>query len=259
MRIRRLIVCLDGTWNNRDDSTNVLHHFSLTRECLEQRCNGGTVTQLRYYHPGVGTGPLDRITGGGFGFGLEANIRDAYNWLIQNYQDGDASTETPPDEIYIFGFSRGAYTARSLVGFIGTCGLLRRGAPLTVTELWQNYCILGLEREERGGGSSRRLFGSPPKSFRRITDLVWDPWLVSAKDPQKPGGVPGARTTDLSPTEQLLVRWSRRVKITYLDCTILSGPWGGTRWPSPGCAANWPFTTIYAPRPSFRRHDTRWP
>ena len=133
--IRRLTVCLDGTWNNRDDSTNVLHHFALTSECRDRKVLGDRVTQLKLYLEGVGTGSLDAITGGGFGFGLETNVRAAYNWLVQNYEDETAFT--PADEIYIFGFSRGAFTARSLVGFISTCGLLRRGAPLTVNELWR--------------------------------------------------------------------------------------------------------------------------
>jgi uncharacterized protein (DUF2235 family) len=55
------------------------------------------------------------------------------NWLVENFRDCDDRHQT--DEIYIFGFSRGAYTARSLAGFIGQCGLLRRGAPVTVEQL----------------------------------------------------------------------------------------------------------------------------
>ncbi len=87
--IRRLVVCLDGTWNNRDDSTNVLHHFALTPECRDRKVVGDSVTQLKLYLEGVGTGPLDAITGGGFGFGLETNVRAAYNWLVQNYRGRD--------------------------------------------------------------------------------------------------------------------------------------------------------------------------
>jgi uncharacterized protein (DUF2235 family) len=214
--IRRLVVCLDGTWNNRDDSTNVLHHFALTPECREKRVGNDIVTQLKFYLEGVGTGPLDSITGGGFGFGLETNVRAAYNWLVQNYQDETAFT--PADEIYIFGFSRGAFTARSLVGFISTCGLLRRGAPLTVNELWGTYCLIGRAREHHSGPLTD-LFPDPPVEFRRITDLVWDPWLVRQKEalaPRPPGHLPGQRAATLNPTEELLIRWSRRVKITYL-------------------------------------------
>ncbi|MGD0778640.1 MAG: DUF2235 domain-containing protein, partial [Candidatus Solibacter sp.] len=139
---KRLIVCLDGTWNQQDSSTNVLHHFNLVRDGVDPESG---LVQKKYYHPGVGTDTFDSVTGGGFGFGLEKNVRDAYNWLVENYSDADPDK---PDEVYIFGFSRGAYTARSLVGFIGECGLLRRGAPVTVRELWDAYCILGRDREK---------------------------------------------------------------------------------------------------------------
>src|SRR6202008_2265894 len=102
------------------------------------------VVQMKYYHQGVGTNTFDSVTGGGFGLGLEENVRDAYNWLVATYSDSDPDH---PDEVYIFGFSRGAYTARSLVGFIGECGLLRRGAPIPVGQLWGDYCILGRQKE----------------------------------------------------------------------------------------------------------------
>ena len=213
--IRRLVLCLDGTWNNRSDSTNVLHHFSLAYECNKEERDGICVTQQRFYNPGIGTGPLDRITGGGFGLGLEAHVRDAYDWLVQNYEDGDERVGKAADEIYIFGFSRGAYEARSLVGFISTCGLLRRGAPLTVNQLWTNYCILGREREERDGFWTS-VFGRAVPDFRRISSLVRDPWLIRKEDKLIPDGVTGQRVDNLNFTEKLLVRWSRRVKITYL-------------------------------------------
>ena len=232
--IRRLIVCLDGTWNNRDDSTNVLHHFALTSECRERKVHGDSVTQLKLYLEGVGTGPLDAITGGGFGFGLETNVRAAYNWLVQNYEDETAFT--PADEIYIFGFSRGAFTARSLVGFVSTCGLLRRGAPLTVNELWRTYCLIGRAREHHSGPLTD-LFPDPPLAFRRITDLVWDPWLIRKKEaaaPRPAGHLPGQRAATLNPTEELLVRWSRRVKITYLGVYDTVGAVGWDALAIPG-------------------------
>jgi uncharacterized protein (DUF2235 family) len=232
--IRRLVVCLDGTWNNRDDSTNVLHHFALTPECRDRKVTGDSVTQLKLYLEGVGTGPLDAITGGGFGFGLETNVRAAYNWLVQNFEDETAFT--PADEIYIFGFSRGAFTARSLVGFIGTCGLLRRGAPLTVNELWRTYCLIGRAREHHSGPLTD-LFPDPPLAFRRITDLVWDPWLIRQKEaaaPRAPGHPPGQRAASLNPTEELLVRWSRRVKITYLGVYDTVGAVGWDALAIPG-------------------------
>jgi uncharacterized protein (DUF2235 family) len=232
--IRRLALCLDGTWNNRDDSTNVLHHFGLATECRDAPLGSDTVTQLKFYLEGVGTGPLDKITGGGFGFGLETNVRAAYNWLVQNFED--ATPLKLADEIYIFGFSRGAFTARSLVGFISTCGVLRRGAPLTVNELWQNYCLLGREREHHVGPLTA-LFGESAPEFRRLPDLLWDPWRLSKdeiEEAKRTNRVPGLRVHDLKDKEQLLVRWSRRVQITYLGVYDTVGAVGWDALAIPG-------------------------
>ncbi len=216
--LRRLIVCLDGTWNNEDDSTNVLHHYNLVVEG-EVGTGDRSTTQKKHYFRGVGTGPLDRITGGGFGFGLEQNVRDAYNWLVEHYEESD-----PVDEIYIFGFSRGAYTARSLVGFIGTYGLLRRGAPLSVGQLWENYCILGRRRENRNGPWDR-LFAKKENVPRQISTLVIDPWLLpGTRSPAKAEGR----------SEELLVEWSRRVKITYLGIYETVGAIGWDAMAIPG-------------------------
>jgi uncharacterized protein (DUF2235 family) len=232
--IRRLALCLDGTWNSRDDSTNVLHHFGLATECKDHPLGTDTVTQLKFYLEGVGTGPLDKITGGGFGFGLEPNVRAAYNWLVQNFED--ATPLKQADEIFIFGFSRGAFTARSLVGFIATCGLLRRGAPLTVTQLWQNYCLIGRQREHHTGALTA-LFGESHPEFRRLPELVWDPWLIDKSEADAVRGtnrVAGLRVSDLNDTEELLVRWSRRVQITYLGVYDTVGAVGWDALAIPG-------------------------
>jgi len=221
---KRLVVCLDGTWNNSDDSTNVLQHFALAVNGAPPD-GDGTIIQTKHYIEGVGTGVLDSISGGGFGFGLEQNVRKAYDWLVANYHDGDEVTEA--DEIYIFGFSRGAYTARSLVGFIATCGILRRGAPLSVNQLWKDYCILGRERENRTSVWDS-VFRESPASIRRINDLICDPWNIKRYEAhralraldlrEQPGSdrVAGQLVDDLSVTERLLVRSSRRARITYL-------------------------------------------
>jgi uncharacterized protein (DUF2235 family) len=110
---RRLVLCLDGTWNTLKDHTNVsrLHAFVPN---LPDGSPGGQV-QMKYYDEGVGTNAYDRIRGGMFGLGLAKNIRQAYAWLVRNYRE-----ET---DLFIFGFSRGAYTARSLAGLLGRCGI----------------------------------------------------------------------------------------------------------------------------------------
>jgi uncharacterized protein (DUF2235 family) len=118
---KRLAVFLDGTWSSVDDNTNVWRLKSL---CSSLSADG--LQQLVHYEVGV-NGAL----GGLFGYGLDKNITDAYEWLIDHYN--------PEDEIFIFGFSRGAYTARSLAGLIAKCGLLKAGAPLGVKQLYNRY------------------------------------------------------------------------------------------------------------------------
>jgi uncharacterized protein (DUF2235 family) len=119
---RRIALFLDGTWNDVDDDTNVWRMKSLCDESVDQQC---------YYSKGVGTSYGQAILGGAFGLGLDAEVISAYQWLISQYKPGD--------HIFIFGFSRGAYTARSLSGFISKCGLLKPGAPLSLKQLYARY------------------------------------------------------------------------------------------------------------------------
>jgi uncharacterized protein (DUF2235 family) len=119
---KRLALFLDGTWNTVNDDTNVWRLKSLCATTSDQRC---------YYSPGVGTSFGDRLIGGLFGYGLDAEVILAYQWVMENY--------TPGDAVFIFGFSRGAFTARSLSGFISKCGLLKVGAPLSLKQLYSRY------------------------------------------------------------------------------------------------------------------------
>ncbi len=113
---RNLVVCCDGTWCTPEQHagalpcpTNVVKLYNLAVADARQLC---------YYHPGVGAegNLVERALGGGIGLGLSSNILSAYRWLCSNYHSGD--------QIYLFGFSRGAYTVRSLGGFVTRCGLL---------------------------------------------------------------------------------------------------------------------------------------
>lgn len=119
---KRLALFLDGTWNTDIDNTNVWRLRSLCYDHDEQKV---------YYSKGVGTDWWDYWTGGGFGLGLDDEVTRAYQWIVENYDDGD--------HLYIFGFSRGAYTARSLAGLISKFGMLERGAPLGLGQLWTRY------------------------------------------------------------------------------------------------------------------------
>ena len=112
--MRRLVICFDGTWNTPDKGDNPTNVVKMVRAV---RAEAGGVPQVTFYDKGVGTGgPLDRMTGGASGAGLTENVVDGYRFLANNYVYGD--------EIYLFGFSRGAYTARSLAGLVGMAGLL---------------------------------------------------------------------------------------------------------------------------------------
>lgn len=116
---KRIAVFCDGTWNTADQvkgdvpcPTNVL------KLALQVSKQDSTTPQLVYYGQGVGTGrSLDKLTGGAFGHGLEDNLFAAYRFLMLNFESGD--------EIFLFGFSRGAYTVRSLAGMVRKCGILR--------------------------------------------------------------------------------------------------------------------------------------
>jgi uncharacterized protein (DUF2235 family) len=120
--IKRIAVFLDGTWNNVDDNTNVWRLKSLCDQSSEQ---------IAYYSAGVGTQSGEKISGGMFGIGINEEVTDAYEWLIENYVDGA--------QLFIFGFSRGAFTARSLAGFISKCGLLKPGSPVSLKQMFERY------------------------------------------------------------------------------------------------------------------------
>lgn len=113
MATRRLVLLFDGTWNKPESNTNV----ERLRRLVAPRDDAGNA-QLVNYIPGVGVKPgLTHLLGGAFGYGLSDNVLDGYRWLCETWQPGDL--------LYLFGFSRGAYTARSLGGLIRKCGLLR--------------------------------------------------------------------------------------------------------------------------------------
>jgi uncharacterized protein (DUF2235 family) len=111
---KRVVLCADGTWNTAHgvdavvNDTNVRKMFCALADVPDQ---------LRYYDSGVGTDgtPIDHLTGGAMGQGLFQKIQDNYEYLAYVWDPGD--------DIYLFGFSRGAYTARSLGGMIAKFGV----------------------------------------------------------------------------------------------------------------------------------------
>ena len=123
--MKQLIVCCDGTWQKITSPypTNVV---KITQAIADHPDN------LIFYGEGIGTGNLvDRIAGGLFGYGIDKNIQDAYRFLCLNY--------SPGDRIYLFGFSRGAYTVRSLVGLIRSVGMLPRAGIRQIPQAYKAY------------------------------------------------------------------------------------------------------------------------
>jgi uncharacterized protein (DUF2235 family) len=127
--MKRLVVCCDGTWQQLSSPypTNIERIAQATVNQAADRA-----TQLIYYHEGIGTwDKLDRYLGGCFGIGIDAHILQAYVFLALNYEKGD--------EIYLIGFSRGAYTVRSLAGMLFRCGLVREVSLRKVPSAYQLY------------------------------------------------------------------------------------------------------------------------
>ena len=136
--MKRIVICCDGTWNDEDSGGQVTNVVRMSRAVLPLDERGPQpIHQVVYYHPGVGTGnALDRLIGGGVGAGLSRNVQECYAFIADNYVLGD--------EIFIFGFSRGAYTARSIAGLIGWSGMLRKGDMDDFQVLWMGYKTKGL-------------------------------------------------------------------------------------------------------------------
>lgn len=124
MANKKIAIFCDGTWNDLRSAhaTNVAR---LAKSVAPVNADTG-VPQIVYYDEGVGvssnisraTDELVKLGGGAFGRGLDRKIEAAYRFLVLNHEPGD--------EIFVFGFSRGAYTARSLCGLIRKCGIVRR-------------------------------------------------------------------------------------------------------------------------------------
>lgn len=162
---KKLIVCCDGSWRNSDSgilkgtgiswiwrgqeqvSTNVTR---ISRAIKSFDKSGRQ--QIVYYQAGVGSegNLIERIVGGALGVGLAANIREAYSFLANNYVEGD--------EIFLIGFSRGAFTARSIGGLISDLGLLTVDGLDHIVDIFDDW-------ENAGSGGYKTLLGKDVAAF----------------------------------------------------------------------------------------------
>jgi uncharacterized protein (DUF2235 family) len=172
---RNLIICCDGTANEfARNNTNVVKLYSVLRH--------DPATQASYYHPGLGTmepagalttfsRKLTKLMGMAIGYGLADDIRAAYVFLMNHYQAGD--------RLFMFGFSRGAYTVRAVGSLLHMYGLIRPGNEPLVP-----YAIRMLMGIQRGmSGTARDEYFDLARGFKET--MSWTeckPWFVGVWD-----------------------------------------------------------------------------
>jgi uncharacterized protein (DUF2235 family) len=169
---RRIAFCADGTWDTVTNDTNVYR--------LSKAICAIPGEQYSFYDDGVGSDgtPIDKLLGGAIGLGLFQKIKDGYSTIASVYEAGD--------EVFIFGFSRGAYTARSLAGMIAGCGLPTKNPDTNlVNTVFQAYRNRGQRQAILG---TLGAYGLVPATMTMVG--VWDtvgalgiPAIVGGVDP----------------------------------------------------------------------------
>ena len=147
---RNIVICCDGTANEfAQDNTNVVKLYYVL--------NHHSAEQVTFYHPGLGTmepaGALTTVSrsvtkllGKALGYGLANDIRDAYSFLMENYEEHD--------RLFLFGFSRGAYTVRAVCSLLYMYGLIRRGNEPLVP--YAVRMMMGIDRAEKGDDKQQK-------------------------------------------------------------------------------------------------------
>jgi len=145
--MKRLVVCCDGTWLQLTSPypSNVV---KLAQSVKPIASDG--VSQIVFYDDGIGS-ENQKVLGGATGLGIDKNIEDGYRFLSLNY--------VPGDEIYLFGFSRGAYTVRSLAGMIYCSGLLNRPHVTKAHEAYELYRNRGIKPKDKTAVEYRETYG----------------------------------------------------------------------------------------------------
>ncbi len=167
--MKRIIICSDGTWNkpgNTDNGFVVRSNVQKIFEVIAKSDSG--IAQIKHYDTGVATvgTSVARAIDGAMGIGLENNIINAYKFIVWNYEPGD--------ELYLFGFSRGAYTVRSLAGLIRRCGILKNQDLILIQEAYHIYRDRSQERrlERSVNFTAKNSFPNPQIKFLGVWDTV---------------------------------------------------------------------------------------
>jgi len=176
---KNVVICCDGTANEfAVNVTNVLKLHSVLIHSADR--------QVAFYHPGLGTmepagavtgftREITKLMGMALGYGLATDIRDAYTFLMKNYE--------PEDRIYLFGFSRGAYTVRAVASLLKMYGLIQKDNESLVP--CATRLLMGIDRsktmDERHRLAVQQYF-KPSGGFKAILSRPCKPWFVGVWD-----------------------------------------------------------------------------
>lgn len=178
---RTLVLCFDGTGDQfDDDNSNIVHLVSMLKK-------GDQDKQLVYYHPGLGTAPPPLVPGFlastvqsvnksldlQFAFSLRTHVLDGYKWLMNYYTAGD--------RICLFGFSRGAYTARALAGMLYKVGLLQPGNDEQAPFAYEMFCNLDSDAWENCNHFKLTFCTDVSIEFIGVWDTVNSVGLIAGK------------------------------------------------------------------------------
>ena len=160
-----LVICADGTWNKpeedlkKDFPTNVLKLARAVTPSI------GNIKQHVFYDWGLGT-YHNQFIAGVTGSGIQKNILDGYRYIVQNYNPGD--------KLFLFGFSRGAYTVRALSGLINNCGIIKRSDANLINEAWRIYKSPSKKNCPSGSAANefRNKYSHPSRDVHLVG--VWD-------------------------------------------------------------------------------------
>ena len=125
-----IVVCADGTWSRPEEDLAADHPSNVLKLARGISPSDGGTRQHVFYDWGLGS-YHHQTSAGLAGRGIHKNIVDGYRYIVHNY--------APGDRIFLFGYSRGAYTVRSLCGLINNCGIVRRADARLIAEAWRIY------------------------------------------------------------------------------------------------------------------------
>lgn len=160
-----IVICADGTWNRPEEDIEKDFPTNVLRLARAIKPSSGKSKQHVFYDWGLGS-YHSNLSAGATGRGIHKNILDGYRYIVQNYAHND--------KIYLFGFSRGAYTVRALSGLINNCGILKRADARLISEAWKIYKS-PLKKNHPRGEAARAFRQQHCHVSRKIHFVgVWD-------------------------------------------------------------------------------------